>query len=809
MTNVTPARHAQIAVALTLALALGALLASGLDLHETHPALAALVLGLFGINAVALSAAAVTALIGIDRRRAPRPRAEDGGPCAVLWLICGEDPAPLAARARALSREVEQTGEGATTAIFILSDTAPGPAQSHEAEVFAALGPGVTYRHRAKARGRKPGNLRDWLASHGHAFETMLILDADSGFSATRLAQMRAEMAACPDLGLLQAGVRLRPGTSRFARLQRLSARLCGPVFGRGLDRLSGDAGNFWGHNALVRIRAFQSAATLPCLSGKAPMGGPILSHDFVEAAFLRRAGWGVQLCPDTIGSHEDAPETIATHFRRDRRWAQGNMQHLRVIGMAGLHPSSRLHFLGGIQAYLSAPIWLALVLLFGSGAVHATGAAVWALAATLGVLMVPKAAGVFAARAQARGRARALVWRAFWGELWLSTLFAPLGMVRRTGFLAAILAGRDSGWTPTGRSNATPAAPGRAEAVAGLAILGAVSLPQLALSAQGPGAALMAAGMVLPVVLPLLAAPWLIAWFDRPARPRDAVEDYYDASTRRFLRIGGSGEALAIHRPLWAQGITDVTAASAHVNDLIARAAEAALGRAPERVCDMGCGVGGTLFHLARLWPESALVGMTLSAEQVRIATALARARGLDARVQILRSDFRLPTTLPRADLLIAVESHVHATSAADFLRAARLHLAPGGVVIIVDDMPLPRAASDPRGQRLLDAFRRGWRLGHTTPAEGLIDAARAEGLALEGERDLTALLRLNRRRDRLLRAFGPLADALGLGRWALFANMIGGNALTEAYRHNLMSYRMLVLRAPEAQASESASAA
>ena len=805
----TFARLAQIAIAVALAGALVALLALGLDLHQTHPALAALVLALYAINALALSAAALTALMGARPQPAPRPSADDTGRCAVLWLICGEDPLPLAARARALLGALDQTGQAASTGVFILSDTPPGPAQRREAEVFAPLAARVTYRHRADAQGRKPGNLRDWLASHGDDVDTMLILDADSGFSGARLKDMRAEMAASPALGLLQAGVRLRPGTSRFARLQRLSARLSGPVFGRGLERLSGQAGNFWGHNALVRIRAFEAAATLPRLSGKAPMGGAILSHDFVEAAFLRRAGWGVRLASDSLGSHEDAPETIATHFRRDRRWAQGNMQHLRVIAMAGLHPSSRLHLLGGIHSYLSAPIWLALVLLFGSGAVHATAGAVWSLVATLALLMVPKAAGMGAMLARWRGRKSAPIWRAFWAELWLSTLFAPLGMVRRTGFLAAILAGRDSGWTPTGRANAPAPRPGRAEALAGLAILGAVIVPQLALSAQGPLAALMAAGMVLPVVLPLLAAPWLIAWFDRPLHGTNAVEAYYDASTRRFLRMGGSGEALAIHRPLWAQGITDVTAASAHVNDLIAEAAFDALGRAPARVCDMGCGVGGTLFHLARLWPDSALVGMTLSAEQVRIASALAKARGLEGRVQILRSDFRLPTTLPRADLLIAVESHVHADSAAEFLRAARLHLAPGGVAIIVDDMPLPRATTDPMGQRLLDAFRRGWRLGHTTPAEGLIDAALAEGLSLHAQSDLTALLRLNRWRDRLLRAFGPVADALGLGRWALFANMIGGNALTEAYRHNLMSYRMLVLRAPEAQVSESASAA
>lgn len=857
MGQITTPRRWQVIATAAISAALVAGLWNGLDRGATHPALSALVLILFAINSIWLTGAAVTALLGVARDRAGDQAPADAsappaciaghspgahepaagaqpGPCAVLWLICGEDARLLARRIRSFTDGLARTGQAGECRVFVLSDTRGAQALEAEAAALAPLCAQIFYRNRSAPSGRKPGNLRDWLEHHGAGFDTMLVLDADSGFSAARLAGMRQSMAREPRLGLLQSAIRLRPGGSRFAALQRLSGRLCGPVFERGLARLSGDAGNYWGHNALLRTAAFTQVCDLPPLPGRPPFGGPVLSHDFIEAAYLRRAGWAVRIAPDSRGSFEDVPETIAAHLRRDRRWAQGNLQHLRLILSPGLHPASRLHLLAGIQSYLSAPVWLALVLLIGSGAVHMTGAALWSFAGTLALLMVPKLAGLaaYGGRGGRRPHRRRVIRRSLGAELVLSTLLAPLSMIRRTGFVLAVLAGRDCGWVPAGSGPAATGVsgtgasetggarapgPGWAEVASGLIILLAVTLPHALMGRDGsdmPGpaqhtgpatgldAALAAALMVLPVVLPLLAAPWLTRWFARPATPRtrDPVAAYYDASTRRFLKLGGSGAALAIHRPLWAPGIADPEAAAAHVNTLVLRAAEHALGRPPVRVRDLGCGVGGTLLHLAAHWPQAELSGLTLSAGQVRLAKRYAVTRGLAARIRVLRSDFSLPTTLPRADLVIAIESHVHADSVGGFLRSARAHLAPGGVLIIIDDMlarPLP--ALDRRAARLVSALRRGWRLGHVTPVKGLVDTAESMGYQLLEQTDLSPLLRLDRWRDVALRLVGPLADVLGLARFALFANMIGGNALTEAHRAGIMSYRLVVLRVAE----------
>ena len=332
---------------------------------------------------------------------------------------------------------------------------------------------------------------------------------------------------------------------------------------------------------------------------------------------------------------------------------------------------------------------------------------------------------------------------------------------------------------------------------VAGLVILLAVTLPQ-ALLASGASAALSGA-MVLPVVVPLLAAPWLLAWFDAPARP-NAVAAYYDTSTKRFLVVGGSGKALAIHRPLWADGVTTSEQAAAHVNTLIAKAAEQALGRVPEHLCDLGCGVGGTVFQLARRWPETRFSGLTLSAEQVRLARDHARAQGLAERCHFLQADFTRHASLHKADVAVAVESHVHAPSAEAFLRAALDHLAPGGVLVLVDDMLADIDALPPDHARLIDSFRKGWRLGHVSASRTIAAQAEELGYDLLAERDLSHYLHLTRWRDRALRLAGPMAERFGLHGHPLFSNMIGGNALTEAYRQGIMRYTLLVLRAPQA---------
>ncbi len=277
----------------------------------------------------------------------------------------------------------------------------------------------------------------------------------------------------------------------------------------------------------------------------------------------------------------------------------------------------------------------------------------------------------------------------------------------------------------------------------------------------------------------------------------RHAVAQYYEANTRRFLASGDTGQSMAIHRKLWGPSIDTPEAAAAHINDLVAQAALAALGHAPVTLTDLGCGVGGSLLHLANLWPETRFTGYTLSDTQVQIAQALALQRNLQDRCEVLQADFTSLQAPARSELVIAIESHTHLSSLDLFLGAASQHVLPGGFLIMVDDMLAGDGSSlTSKDLARIDALKRGWRVGHVPAVNQVVDQAQLHGFELVSKQDLGEFLRLYEPWDRLLSWIAPPLDWLGLDRVPRFANMIGGNALTECHRTGVMRYMMIVLR-------------
>lgn len=463
------------------------------------------------ITALWISGGAATSLLGLF---SPTPRAEplpDGwqpsASTAILVTVCGEDPAPLARYLASLRAGLDRAGLGEKTRIFVLSDTSGASRIAPEQAVFEPLSDDgrICYRRRPLNTGRKPGNISDWLWSHGDRYGYMMVLDADSRMSADRIRTMIWQIERRPRIGLLQAGIGLVPAKTRFGRHQRVASRVLSHNFGRGFAAWTGDSGNYWGHNAIMRTAAFRSAAQLPRLSGAAPFGGDVLSHDFIEAAWIRRAGWAVVLDPQTGGSSEDAPPTLGAFHRRDRRWCQGNLQHLRLLAAPGLSGVSRIHLVAGIVSYLVAPIWLILVALIASGAVNISGAG--ALLLVLGVLLVPKLSALADWWVRAHTFRRRLVGlRALGSELFVSSVIAPLIMVRNAGAVASVLLGRDCGWK-SARSPRLTVPDGLAEMVVGAGLL--------AIAWMATGTATL---WLLPVVAPLCAAPLIVRALNAPA---------------------------------------------------------------------------------------------------------------------------------------------------------------------------------------------------------------------------------------------------------------------------------------------------
>ena len=330
---------------------------------------------------VALSVATATLGLGCHllRRR-------DGGRGAVAPLdvalvmpVYNEDTADVFGNACAMMTALRDTDTAHRFGLYILSDTQDAAIARSERRAFAmlrhALRPDlrVWYRRRADNSGRKVGNLRNWLETWGGAHDAMLVLDADSLMSAEAIIALADGMAADPGAGLIQSAPLVTGSETLFGRMQQFAGGVYGTLLSTGLAGWSGAESNYWGHNAILRTRAVADCAGLPRMPTLTRRRGAlILSHDFVEAALLRRAGWSVRFVPGITGSYEEPPATLIDYALRDRRWCQGNLQHLRLLASRGFHAVSRFHLVSGAMGYLMSPAWLALMVvwfLVGNGA--------------------------------------------------------------------------------------------------------------------------------------------------------------------------------------------------------------------------------------------------------------------------------------------------------------------------------------------------------------------------------------------------------------------------------------------------------
>jgi membrane glycosyltransferase len=404
----------------------------------------------------------------------------------VVMPIYNESTARTFAALAAIRESVEATGLGAHFDYFIVSDTTNPDVWIAEERAFLALrerlGPEarVYYRHRPKNHHRKAGNIADFVTRWGGHYEHMVVLDADSLMTGTCIVRLAAAMEADPDAGIIQSLPLIINRNTFFARLQQFAARVYGPVIATGLAMWSGRDGNYWGHNAIIRTKAFADHCGLPDLKGKPPFGGHVLSHDFVEAALMRRAGWSVYMLPDLTGSYEESPPSLIDISVRDRRWCQGNLQHSRIIGAKGFVWSTRQHFATGIMGYLASPFWL-MQLVVGILIVLQVNYArpeyftqeftlfpVWPrfdperalnlFALTMAILLAPKLFGLlltlFNGKLRRAGGGTIRLILSALLEVLFSAFFAPIMMLIQSGSVFQILLGRDTGWNPQRRDD-------------------------------------------------------------------------------------------------------------------------------------------------------------------------------------------------------------------------------------------------------------------------------------------------------------------------------------------------------------------
>jgi len=403
---------------------------------------------------------------------------------AIVMPVYEENCERFCARLEAIFHSIQQTGAGDAFDFFLLSDTRKADLWIQEEIAWTDLCRNLNafgrifYRRRLDNQNRKAGNIADFVKKSGGSYEAMLVLDADSLMEGSDILRLARTMEMSPEVAILQTPPGIILGRSPFARAQQFIMAAMGPLFVRGLNYWQLGEGSYWGHNALIRLKPFSEFCELPALPGREPFGGRIFSHDFVEAALLVRAGWQVWLAWDIEGTFEESPPTLVDNLVRDRRWCQGNLQHVWLLMARKLKMTVRMHLFAGVMGYLSSPLWF-FFLFFGIWLVRDrtqsglseipfTGPLErWAglspnliagllLGWVMTMLFGPRCLAALRILSspdlrKAFGGARAFL-QSLLAELVLSSLLAPVTMIAHSLSLLGIVLGRSVAWNPQSR---------------------------------------------------------------------------------------------------------------------------------------------------------------------------------------------------------------------------------------------------------------------------------------------------------------------------------------------------------------------
>lgn len=486
---------------------------------------------------------------------------------AIIMPICNEDVATVFAGLRATCESVAATGHAKQFDVFVLSDSySPETAAAERAaweDLRAALADSpnqpqveVYYRLRTRRTHRKAGNVADFCRRWGKDYRYMVVLDADSVMSGDCLTSMVKLMEANPTAGIIQTATQAIGHVTLHARAQQFASRVTGRLFTLGMQFWQLGESHYWGHNAIIRVEPFMKHCALAPIKGTGGMSGGIMSHDFVEAALMRRAGYNVWLCADLVGSYEQQPPDLLAELQRDRRWCQGNLQNARLMAEPGIHPVHRAMFVTGTMAYVSAPLWLAFLTLgtalwlSGSSLISSwsvlpaelAGLWIW----TLCLLFLPRVLGI--AAVLMRGEQRQ--YGGLWGlvkssvlESALAIVQAPVRMLAHSLFVLVALTGIKLDWKSPPREAA--------------AVPWKVAVSQLAPMSVVVGALALGVAMIdpsaliwlMPVGLPLLLAIPLTVLTSQIALGTSLRD-------RGFLLIPEESRSPAVLRRAWMHAV-------------------------------------------------------------------------------------------------------------------------------------------------------------------------------------------------------------------------------------------------------------
>jgi membrane glycosyltransferase len=288
---------------------------------------------------------------------------------AIAIFIRNEPPERVVRNLDAMLRELEAAGVADRFHLYVLSDTSQSEIAALEEKDFGALATTwrdripVVYRRRTVNTAFKAGNFWDFLQTWGGEHEFAVTLDTDSFMTAAAILRMVRIMQADPKLGILQGLVVGLPSISAFARVFQFGMRLGMRSWTIGSAWWQGDCGPYWGHNAVIRIAPFMAHCHIEMIPGTGVLSGYVLSHDQVEAALMRRAGYDVRVLPEEDLGWEENPPTLIEYLRRDQRWTQGTLQYGHFLFQPGMKLVSRFQLAFAMLMFLGSPAWIGMLI--------------------------------------------------------------------------------------------------------------------------------------------------------------------------------------------------------------------------------------------------------------------------------------------------------------------------------------------------------------------------------------------------------------------------------------------------------------
>ncbi|CAN5895353.1 hypothetical protein BH11VER1_BH11VER1_02020 [soil metagenome] len=429
-----------------------------------------------------------TALIGVWMMNRPKPDPLDlhrsitpedheaplNATTAIIVPVYNEDVTRVFEGVRAVYNSLQKTGRLEHFDFFILSDSDDSNKWIEEeagwlelCRQLNAFGR-IFYRKRRTPINRKSGNVSDFCRRWGKRYRYMIVLDADSIMAGSLLVNMVRMMEKNPGVGIIQTFPKQIGADTLLGRVMQFAQALYGPTFIAGMNYWQCGEANFWGHNAIIRLAPFIEYCALPPLPEKVPFGGHIMSHDFVEAALMRKAGYAVRLLYTDEGSYEEGPPTLIDTLKRDRRWCLGNMQHFWLLFAKGWHPISRLNFYHGIMSYVSSPLWFIFLVLgtftasSGQGIMgqQATFAGQLLLGLTVMFIFLPKVLilmdEVFTGRLFKPFKLRMLTVISSVLDTFIFALMAPIMMIFHSQFVVKTILGQGVRWVAQRRKLGT-----------------------------------------------------------------------------------------------------------------------------------------------------------------------------------------------------------------------------------------------------------------------------------------------------------------------------------------------------------------